>query len=122
MKAKRRAQNGLQNNDSNQTDTTTPPGQTTDGKKTVYIYHTHSWESYLPLLQQTSSSSPDDAVSSNNTANVVGVGDMLAKDLAAKGIGSEHSTIDATAKLQEKGWNYNNAYQYSRGGRAGSHG
>jgi stage II sporulation protein P len=92
---------------------TPPSNQTTDGKKIVYIYHTHSWESYLPLLQQ--ASTPDDAVSSNNALNVVGVGDMLVKDLAAKGIGSEHSTIDAAEKLHEKGWTSNNAYQYSRG-------
>ncbi|MDQ0198334.1 stage II sporulation protein P [Neobacillus ginsengisoli] len=115
LKEREVAQNAGKNNNSNQTGSTIPPGQTTDGKKVVYIYHTHSWESYLPLLQQVSSSSPDDAVSSNNGANVVEVGDMLAKDLAAKGIGSEHSTIDATEKLHEKGWNYNNAYQYSRG-------
>jgi stage II sporulation protein P len=93
--------------------TSQPPAQTTNGKKVVYIYHTHSWESYLPLLQGVSN--PDDATSSNNSVNVVGVGDMLSSDLEAKGIGSEHSTINAAQMLQNKGWTSNNAYQYSRG-------
>ncbi|MCQ6282054.1 stage II sporulation protein P [Bacillus sp. EB600] len=90
-----------------------PPAQTTNGKKVVYIYHTHSWESYLPLLKQVQS--PDDATSSNNSVNVVGVGDHLADDLEAKGIGIEHSTVNAAQMLQNKGWNANSAYQFSRG-------
>jgi stage II sporulation protein P len=90
-----------------------PPTQTTNGKKVVYIYHTHSWESYLPLLQGVSN--PEDATSSNNSVNVVGVGDMLSSDLEDKGIGTEHSTINAAQMLHDKGWTSNNAYQYSRG-------
>lgn len=89
-----------------------PPSQSTNGKKVVYIYHSHSYESYLPLLQGVSN--PDDATSSNNSVNVVGVGNMLAADLEEKGISSEHSTINVAQKLQERGWNANSAYQYSR--------
>jgi stage II sporulation protein P len=89
-----------------------PPTQTTNGKKVVFIYHSHSYESYLPLLQGVKN--PDDATSSNNSVNVVGVGDMLAADLEDKGIGSEHSVINVAQKLQERGWTSNNAYQYSR--------
>jgi stage II sporulation protein P len=103
----------LKTNDSKENKQSSPPAQTTNGKKMVYIYHTHSWESYLPLLKQVTD--PNDAVSSNNRINVVGVGDELVKDLAANGIGAEHSTINAAEKLEEKGWNANNAYQYSRG-------
>jgi len=94
-------------------DQSKPPKETTDGKKVVYIYHTHSWESYLPLLKNVSK--PDDATSNNNKVNVVAVGDMLAKDLEAEGIGTEHSTINATEKLHEKGLDANSAYSYSRG-------
>jgi stage II sporulation protein P len=90
-----------------------PPAQNTNGKKIVYIYHSHSWESYLPLLKQVQS--PDDAISSNNAVNVVGVGSQLAANLEAKGIGSEHSTLNAAQRLHEKGWNANNSYQFSRG-------
>lgn len=89
-----------------------PPAQLMNGKKVVYIYHTHSWESYLPLLKH--AQAPTDAVNSNNAVNVVGVGDMLAADLEAKGIGTEHSIINAAKMLNEKGWTANNAYQFSR--------
>jgi stage II sporulation protein P len=89
-----------------------PPIQNTNGKKVVYIYHSHSWESYLPLLKQVQS--PDDAISSNNAVNVVGVGSQLAANLEAKGIGSEHSTLNAAQKLHDKGWTANNSYQFSR--------
>lgn len=89
------------------------PVQTTNGKKVVYIYHTHSWESYLPLLKW--AQSPSEAINSNNAVNVVGVGNMLAADLEAEGIGTEHSIINTAKMLHEKGWNANNAYQYSRG-------
>jgi stage II sporulation protein P len=91
---------------------TQPPAQTANEKKVVFIYHSHSWESYLPLLQGVSS--PNDATSSNNSVNIVGVGDMLTNDLEAKGIGVEHSTINAAQMLHNKGWTANNAYQYSR--------
>ncbi len=89
-----------------------PPAQNTNGKQIVYIYHSHSWESYLPLLKQVQS--PDDATSSNNAVNVVGVGSQLASNLEAKGIGTKHSTINAAQKLHEKGWTANNSYQFSR--------
>lgn len=82
-------------------------------KKVVYIYHSHSWESFLPLLNQVSS--PNDATSSNNAVNVVEVGSMLADHLETKGIGAEHSTINAAENLQKIGWTSLNAYQYSRG-------
>lgn len=91
----------------------TPPAQTTDGKKVVYIYHSHSYESYLPLLQNVQS--PNDATSNNNLVNVVGVGSQLLKDLEAKGIGAEQSTMNVAQKLHDKGWDTNNAYQLSRG-------
>jgi stage II sporulation protein P len=113
LKEREVAKDALNTNDSKVNKPSSPPTQTTNGKKVVYIYHTHSWESYLPLLKQ--AVNPDDAVSSNNSVNVVGVGDELVKDLAANGIGAEHSSINAAEKLKEKGWNANNSYQYSRG-------
>lgn len=112
LKEREAAKQGLlddKTDDKNSTQQT----KTTDGKKVVYIYHSHSWESYLPFLQN--AHTPDDAISSNNSANVVGVGDRLSKELEAMGIGTEHSIINATEKLKEKGLNYNNSYQLSRG-------
>lgn len=112
LKERQIAQENLKKKNSTEK-STQPPTQTTNGKKVVYIYHTHSWESYLPLLQGVNN--PDDATSSNNSVNVVGVGDMLSSDLEDKGIGTEHSMINAAKMLQDKGWTSNNAYQYSRG-------
>ncbi|MDP4083685.1 MAG: stage II sporulation protein P [Bacillota bacterium] len=107
------SKDALNGHNSNNNQPTPKPAETTNGKKVVYIYHSHSWESYLPLLQQVQS--PNDATSSNNTVNIVGVGDQLAMDLESKGIGTEHSTVNAAEKLHARGWNANNAYQYSRG-------
>lgn len=81
-------------------------------KKVVYIYHTHSWESFLPLIKDVTN--PDDATSTNNKINVVAVGERLTQDLIDKGIGVEHDTSNMGAELQSKNWNYNNAYTLSR--------
>lgn len=110
LKNRQISENAIKNDTSS--NQSTPPTQTTNGKKVVYIYHTHSWESYLPLLQGVTN--PDDAVSSNNKVNVVGVGDMLVKDLEEKGIESEHSTINAATLLHQKGLDANSAYKLSR--------
>jgi len=113
LKEREIAQNQLKGNDDSSNNSAPPPSQTTNGKQVVYIYHTHSYESYLPLLKN--ANIPDDANSSNNLANVVGVGNMLVKDLAAKGIASEHSTVNAAKELQKRGLDANSAYSYSRG-------
>lgn len=112
LKERKISQDALHEKNTSDHQTAKTPKQTTNGKKVVFIYHTHSWESYLPLLQGVNN--PDNAVSSNNSANVVGVGNLLATDLVAKGIGTEHSTINTAQKLHEIGWTANNAYQYSR--------
>jgi stage II sporulation protein P len=88
------------------------PATPTADKKVVYLYHTHSWEAYLPLLKQVTL--PNQSVSSNNRVNVVGVGEMLVKDLEAKGIGVEHNTNNMAEGLHAKGWDTNHSYQYSR--------
>jgi stage II sporulation protein P len=108
LKERKVAQDALTDNGSKDKNATSTPG-----KKVVYIYHTHSWEAYLPLLKQVTS--PDESVSSNNSVNVVSVGEMLAKDLQAKGVGVEHNTANMAVGLHEKGWDTNHAYQYSRG-------
>jgi stage II sporulation protein P len=108
LKERAISQDTLKDNNSKDNNSSLPPD-----KKVVYIYHTHSWESYLPLLKQ--ASTPNESVSSNNKVNVVGVGEMLAKDLQAKGVGVEHNTNNMAVGLHEKGWDTNHAYQYSRG-------
>ncbi|MGV3464327.1 MAG: stage II sporulation protein P [Heyndrickxia sp.] len=81
-------------------------------KKVVYIYQTHSWESFLPLIS--GAKVPNDATSTNNKINVVAVGSRLTQALMDKGIGVEHDTSNMGAELKSKNWNYNNAYSLSR--------
>ncbi|PKR85003.1 stage II sporulation protein P [Heyndrickxia camelliae] len=81
-------------------------------KKVVYIYQSHSWESFLPLIS--GAKVPNDATSTNNKINVVAVGSRLTQALIDKGIGVEHDTSNMGAELKAKNWNYNNAYSLSR--------
>ena len=80
--------------------------------KTVFIYHTHSWESFLPVLNN--AVKPDDAISSDERVNVIGLGNRLARDLMRKGIGVEHDKTNMTQELLEKGWQSTKAYTESR--------
>lgn len=112
LKEREIASEALFNDDADHKQDNETPSRTTDGQKVVYIYQSHSWESYLPLLKN--ANSPDEAVSSNNLVNVVGIGEKLREELESKGIGAKHSTINANQKLLEKVWNYNNSYQLSR--------
>ncbi|MFD2616657.1 stage II sporulation protein P [Terrilactibacillus laevilacticus] len=81
-------------------------------KKVVFLYHTHSWESYLPALNK--KSNPNDAVSNDPSKDVLRIGKDIQDSLAKKGIGSIHDTTDKNKLLKQNGWNYNQAYQFSR--------
>ncbi|WLR43461.1 stage II sporulation protein P [Bacillus carboniphilus] len=85
------------------------PVQEVAGPANIYIYHSHSYESYYPLLKD--SKSPN---STNPKANIIAVGAEFKNQLANKGIKAEHNDTDVTAGLKERGWNYRNAYQYSK--------
>lgn len=89
-----------------------PLGHKTIERKNVYIYHTHSWESFLPLLKN--AKEPKDAISNNNNVNVVSIGSKLTKILESKGIGTEHETTNVTQELHKKGWSSSNSYKFSR--------
>ena len=80
--------------------------------KSVFIYHTHSWESYLPVLKD--ATNPNDAISSDERANVIGLGDRLARNLMSKGIGVDHDKTNMTQELLKKGWKSTQAYTESR--------
>ncbi|MEB2272536.1 stage II sporulation protein P [Bacillus sp. ILBB4] len=86
--------------------------QSTGDKKVVYIYHTHSWESYFPLLGMQGEANENKAV--DNKTNITLVGQMLGMELKADGIGSEVDTTNMTQKLNEKGWGTGRAYAMSR--------
>ncbi|MCM3708693.1 MULTISPECIES: stage II sporulation protein P [Cytobacillus] len=81
-------------------------------RKGVLIYHSHSWESFAPLLKDVKNT--DEAVSPNEQVNVIAVGKKLSEELARKGIGAEHDKTNIAAELKKKGWNWENSYKMSR--------
>ncbi|MED1204494.1 stage II sporulation protein P [Heyndrickxia acidicola] len=102
--------NNQQNNSTNNSNQTTPSQKNL--KKVVYIYHTHSWESFLPLLNGVTN--PNNATSTDNNVNVVAVGQRLTDDLINKGIGVDHDTSNMGQQLKQRNWGYANAYELSR--------
>jgi stage II sporulation protein P len=80
-------------------------------KKTVFIYQSHSWESFLPLLE--GAEKPNDAISSDERVNVIGLGNRLAENLMERGIGVEHDKTNMTQELHKKGWRSTKAYTVS---------
>ncbi|UOE54985.1 stage II sporulation protein P [Bacillus sp. CMF12] len=91
-------------------DNTAPP--VIPEKKGVLIYHSHSWESFAPLLKDVKDT--DEAVSPNEQVNVIAVGKKLSEELARKGIGAEHDKTNIASELKKKGWNWENSYAMSR--------
>jgi stage II sporulation protein P len=87
-----------------------PPAQTTGGRKVVYIYHTHTRESYLPALKGVTD--PDLAFHRN--VNVTKVGEKLMEELEKRGIGAQVNKTDIEAELLKKGMKYGQAYNMSR--------
>ncbi|MFT8316742.1 MAG: stage II sporulation protein P [Sporolactobacillus sp.] len=79
-------------------------------KKVVFIYHTHSWESYLPALKE----KQNGAVSADPAKDVIFDGQVVGDTLVSKGIGYLQDTSNKNEELRKRGWNYNQAYQYSR--------
>src|SRR5699024_1446413 len=80
--------------------------------KAVFIYHSHSWEAFKPLL--TGQKNIEQASSMNENFNVIAVGDRLKRELEDKGIGVEHSKLNMTQALTSRDWNYNHSYTLSR--------
>lgn len=111
MKAEREA--ALQNlEDLEKTEERTPitPGQTTGGRKVVYLYFSHNRESYLPYLKGVNN--PDLAYHSK--INVTNVGDQLKKSLEDRGIGTYVDKTDIQGNLNKKRWKYWQSYEESR--------
>lgn len=81
-------------------------------KKSVFIYHTHSWESFTPLLKGIKNN--NEAISANEKVNIITVGKKLAAELNKRGIGTIHDTTDMHKKLQERKWTFKDSYKLSR--------
>ncbi|MEH7381030.1 stage II sporulation protein P [Bacillus sp. JJ1533] len=96
----------------NKEDPKTPPVNLVTDKK-VFIYHSHSYESYLPLLGLAGDPDMNKAVDSKT--NITLVGDLLGKELKKYGIGSVVDTTNIGQELKKKGWGTTQAYALSRG-------
>lgn len=80
--------------------------------KSVFIYHTHSWESFTPLLKGVKNN--NEAISTNEKVNIITVGKKLSTELNKRGIGTIHDTTDMNKKLQTRNWDYKDSYKLSR--------
>lgn len=74
------------------------PSQTTDGKKRVFIYHTHWYESFLPYLE-----TDDKNKAQHPEKNITKVGKQFAEELEKIGIGAE---------VSDKSYDYVDRSQY----------
>lgn len=101
------AANELKELNSGSGPTGAPPSE-----KAVYIYHTHSWESYLPLLGLDGAEDEDDAV--DGKTNITIVGDLLGKELEKRGIGASVDKTNIGQELKNKGWQTVQSYDISR--------
>jgi stage II sporulation protein P len=80
-------------------------------EKKVFVYQTHSWESYLPLLKD--AKVPNDAISNDKRVNVIALGNRLSNNLIQKGIGVLHDQTNMTMKLNERNWRTTKSYGLS---------
>lgn len=87
-----------------------PPAQTTGDKKVVFVYQSHSSESFLPHLEGVTN--PNHA--HHQEVNITLVGKKFAEELEKRGIGAVNDETNMVDKLKEKGLNYGNSYQVSR--------
>ncbi len=69
------------------------PVLSTNGRKVVFIYHTHNRESFFPQLPNIKDTSNED-LAVHPTTNITLVGKHFGKALSNRGIGNEVSNID----------------------------
>ncbi|REJ27861.1 MAG: stage II sporulation protein P [Caldibacillus debilis] len=80
-------------------------------KYTVFIFHTHSRESFIPHLKN----SKDAQSAQHKEVNITLVGKRFGEKLNEKGIGAMVDTTDIPTLLQKKHWEYWQSYDASRG-------
>ncbi|SIQ82987.1 stage II sporulation protein P [Domibacillus enclensis] len=76
----------------------------------VYIYHSHSRESFLPYFKNTNQ--PEDAF--HPKLNITLAGKMLERALERRGVGAQSDSTDIVSALEEKGMEYGSSYLISR--------
>ncbi len=89
---------------------------TTNGKKVVFIYHSHNRESWIPELRARGKKVNGHLVNNMSDAydpdvNITLVGEHMAKDLENLGIGAVDSHTDYVQSVAD--FNYNFSYKYS---------
>lgn len=89
----------------------TPPVNLATDKK-VLIYHTHSFESYLPLLGL--SGDPDMEKAVDAKTNITLVGELLGKELEKYGVGTVVDQTNIGQELKKKSLGANQSYTVSR--------
>lgn len=87
-----------------------PPEQTTGERKVVFIYHSHSSESFLPHLEGVT----DPSHAHHQEVNITLVGQRLAQELEKRGIGAISDETNMVEELNERGLRYGSSYQVSR--------
>ncbi|MFC3885989.1 stage II sporulation protein P [Bacillus songklensis] len=95
-----------------ESNTDAPPTANPPKEKNFYIYHTHSWESYFPLLGITNE--PDADKAADSKTNITLVGQMLAQELEKNQVGAVVDKTNIGQELKKKGWGTSKAYQASR--------
>ncbi|KQL53490.1 stage II sporulation protein P [Heyndrickxia shackletonii] len=83
---------------------------TTGNRKVVFLYFTHTRESYLPYLKGIK----DPNAASHSKINVTMVGEKLKEELEDRGIGTTIDKTDVQNLLLKKGWKYGQSYLESR--------
>ncbi|WP_027725611.1 stage II sporulation protein P [Tuberibacillus calidus] len=99
-------------NDSEESEPAPKSPPPTDAK--VFIYSTHSWESYLPLVGKSGAGDANLATSNNANSNIYVVDNMLKDALGTNGVAAVVNNTNITNILHEKNWNTNKAYSASR--------
>jgi stage II sporulation protein P len=88
----------------------TPPTKTTEGRKVVYIYHTHSRESFLPHLPEVKNKNH----AYHSEVNITLVGERLGKEFERRGIGAIVETRDIQQIVKNEGKKWGQSYDVSR--------
>ena len=78
----------------------------TFGKDVIYIYHSHSRESFLPYLKK--ADQPEEAYHSR--ANITLVGEMLGESLEQRGLGTTVNSTDIVQELDSRELDYGSSY------------
>lgn len=90
-------------------ETPKPPVDRPD-KNTVFIYHSHNRESFIPHLKDSTNSN----TAQHKEVNITMVGERFGNKLLEYGIGTYVDKTDIATILNERGWKYGRSYEASR--------